>query len=197
MRLTRRTRLAGVALIAAGSLILAACGGSNDKAGGSDVISVYGVKPQNPLIPTATNEVGGGDPLQNLFSGLVAYNADGSTENEVAESIESDDSKTWTVKLKDWKFTDGTPVTSKSFVHAWNYGADAANKHLSSYFFYPIEGTDDIGNLKKGEKEMSGLKIVDDKTFTITLKQPESDFPLRLGYSAYFPVPDAAFGSDG
>ncbi len=44
---------------------------------------------------------------------------------------------------------------------------------------------------------MSGLKIVDDKTFTITLKNPESDFPLRLGYSAYFPTPDAAFGPDG
>ena len=76
--------------------------------GGNGVISVYGVNPQNPLIPTATNEVGGGDPIQNLFAGLMAYNADGSVVNEVAESIEPDDSqKTWTVKLKDWKFTDG------------------------------------------------------------------------------------------
>ena len=197
MRLTRRARLVGVTLVAAG-LVLAGCGGGgDDDAGGKAVISVYGTNPQNPLIPTATNEVGGGDPLQNLFSGLVAYNTDGSTVNEVAESIESDDQKTWTVKLKDWKFTDGTPVTSDSFVNAWNYGADATNKHLSSYFFYPIEGTDDVGNLEKGAKGMSGLKVVDDKTFTITLKEPESDFPLRLGYSAYFPVPDAAFGEDG
>lgn len=197
MRLTRRARLAGVALVAAG-LVLAGCGGGeDDQTGASSVISVYGTDPQNPLIPTATNEVGGGNPLQNLFAGLTGYNTDGSSFNEVAESIESDDQKTWTVKLKDWKFTDGTPVTSESFVRAWTYGADAANKHLSSYFFYPIEGTDDVGNLPKGEKEMSGLKIVDDKTFTITLKKPESDFPLRLGYSAYFPTPDAAFGPDG
>ena len=52
MRLSRRTRLAGVALIAAGSLILAACGGdSGDKAGGKSVITVYGTNPAEPADP--------------------------------------------------------------------------------------------------------------------------------------------------
>lgn len=201
MRLTRRTRLAGVAMVVVGGLTLAACGSDSDggSAGGSDaVITVYGTNPQNPMIPTATNEVGGGDPIQNLFAGLVAYNADGSVVNEVADSIDSKDSINWTVKLKDgWKFTDGSPVTAQSFVRAWNYGANPANKQLNNYFFYPIEGTDDVGNTVDGAKEMSGLKVVDDKTFTIKLKSAESDFPLRLGYSAYFPVPDSAFDSSG
>lgn len=201
MRLTRRTRLAGVALTAAVSLTLAACGGGDDDKGGSSdaIITVYGTNPQNPLIPTATNEVGGGDPLDNLFSGLVAYNTDGSVSNEVAESIEPDaESKVWTVTLKDdQKFTDGSPVTAESFVRAWNYGANPANKQLNNYFFYPIEGTDDIGNTVGGAEELSGLKVVDDKTFTITLKASESDFPLRLGYSAYFPVPETAYDSAG
>ncbi|MET0822690.1 MAG: ABC transporter substrate-binding protein [Aeromicrobium sp.] len=204
MRLTRRTRLAGVAMIAAASLTLAACGGGSDSEGGSgggsgdNVITVYGTNPQNPLIPTATNEVGGGDPLNNLFSGLTAYNSDGSTVNEVAESIEANDDKTlWTVKLKPWKFTDGTDVTAESFVKAWNYGANAANKQLNNYFFYPIEGTDDNGNTVDDAKEISGLKVIDPTSFTIKLKKPESDFPLRLGYSAYFPVPDAAYDASG
>lgn len=205
MRLSRRTRIAGVALIAAGSLTLAACGGgSDDKSDGgsattSKVISVYGTNPQNPLIPTATNEVGGGDPLDNLFSGLVAYNTDGSVSNEVADSIKAnEDSTVWTVKLKDGqKFTDGSPVTAESFVKAWNYGANPANKQLNNYFFYPIKGTDEVGNTEKGADTVSGLKVIDDKSFTITLKESESDFPLRLGYSAYFPVPDSAYDSKG
>jgi oligopeptide transport system substrate-binding protein len=199
MRLSRRNRLAGVGLAAVASLVLAACGGGSGQDGDNNVITVYGTNPQNPLIPTATNEVGGGDPLRNLFVGLVAYNTDGSTTNEVAESIEGDEeSKVWTVKLKAGKtFTDGSPVTSESFVRAWNYGANADNKQLNNYFFYPIEGTDEIGNTAKGAKEISGLEIVDDSTFKITLKSPESDFPLRLGYSAYFPVPDAAFDESG
>jgi oligopeptide transport system substrate-binding protein len=205
MRLSRRTRLAGVALIAASSLTLAACGGggSDSEGGGSGnsdaVISVYGTNPQNPLIPTATNEVGGGDPLDNLFSGLVAYNTDGSVTNDVAESIKgNEDSTVWTVKIKSGeKFTDGSPITADSFVKAWNYGANPANKQLNNYFFYPIEGTDDVGNTTDGAKEISGLKVVDDTSFTIKLKSAESDFPLRLGYSAYFPVPDSAYGPDG
>jgi len=190
-----------VAFVAVGSLTLAACGGgSDDKSGGTDsVITVYGTNPQNPLIPTATNEVGGGDPIDNMFSGLVAYNTDGSVTNDVADSIEPDAAKkVWTVKLKSGKkFTDGSAVTANSFVKAWNYGANPANKQLNNYFFYPIEGTDDVGNTVEGADTVSGLKVVDDSTFTITLKAPESDFPLRLGYSAYMPVPDSAYGPDG
>ena len=199
MQLTRRTRLAGMALLAASSLTLAACGGGGDSGSASDqVISVYGTNPQNPLIPTATNEVGGGDPLDNLFSGVVAYNSDGSVSNEVAESVEpNDDSTVWTVKLKPWKFTDGSDVTAESFVKAWNYGANPENAQLNNYFFYPIEGTDDVGNTVEGEDTVSGLEVVDESTFTITLKEPESDFNLRLGYSAYMPVPEAAYGEDG
>lgn len=200
MRLTRRTRLAGMALLAASSLTLAACGGGDSGSGDGDaVISVYGTNPQNPLIPTATNEVGGGDPLNNLFAGLVAYNSDGSVTNEVAESLEpNEDSTVWTATIADgWQFTDGTPVTAESFVKAWNYGANPENEQLNNYFFYPIEGTDDVGNTVEGADTVSGLEVIDDKTFTITLKEPESDFNLRLGYSAYFPVPEAAYGPDG
>ncbi len=193
---TRRSALAGIAIAAAASLVLAACssGGDDDGSGSSDaVINAFATEPQNPLVTTNTNEVGGGNIIDLLYAGLITYKADGSQENEVAESIESDDSKVWTVKLKDWKFSDGTPVTAESFVNAWNYGAAEENAQLQAYFFYPIEGTDDEGVIVDKGTEMSGLKVVDDKTFTITLKQPESDFPLRLGYSAYYPLPDSAY----
>ena len=195
MRLSRRTRLASVAMIAVGGLTLAACGGGGaDKPASTDaIITSYSVQPQNPLVPTNTNEVGGGNIIDLIFAGLISYKVDGSSENEVAESIQSDDNLLWTVKLKDWQFADGSPVTANSFVDAWNFGADAKNKHLSSYFFYPIAGTDDVGNTLDGAATISGLKVVDDKTFTIELKQPESDFPSRLGYSAFFPLPATAF----
>ena len=40
---------------------------------------------------------------------------------------------------------------------------------------------------------MSGLKVVDDTTFTIQTSEPVSNLPVRLGYSAYAPLPDSFF----
>ena len=44
---------------------------------------------------------------------------------------------------------------------------------------------------------MSGLKKVDDLTFTVTLAEPFTEFKSMLGYSAFYPLPNAAFSSPG
>ena len=40
---------------------------------------------------------------------------------------------------------------------------------------------------------MSGLQVVNDLEFTVRLKAPTIDFLLRLGHSAFYPLPDIAF----
>ncbi|MPV36941.1 peptide ABC transporter substrate-binding protein [Georgenia subflava] len=194
--------MAGVAAsILAGSLVLAACssGGDGDDttetegtegaAATGGIITANSNEPQNPLIPTNTNEVGGGKILDLIFEGLVYYDSEGAVHNGAAESIETEDNQTYTITVKEGlTFSDGSPVTSSSFVDAWNQGALLSNGHLSSYFFEPIEGFS-----YEEDSELTGLEVVDDQTFTVTLTQPEADFPLRLGYSAFFPLPEAAF----
>ncbi len=190
---------AAAALVAVGALALASCSGGGDgdssdsgstgEGASGGIVTANSSEPQNLLIPTNTNEVGGGRILDLVFAGLVYYAADGSAHNEVAESIETEDNKTFTVTLEEgWTFSDGSPVTSSSFVDAWNQGALLSNGHLSSYFFEPIEGFS-----YEEDSELTGLEVVDEHTFTITLKQPEADFPARLGYSAFYPLPEAAF----
>ncbi|MHB1063046.1 MAG: peptide ABC transporter substrate-binding protein [Georgenia sp.] len=193
--------MAGIAAsILAGSLVLAACSGgatdtatepaaTGDTGASTGIVTANSNEPQNPLIPTNTNEVGGGKILDLIFEGLVYYDADGAAHNAVAESIETDDAQNYTITIKEGlTFTDGSPITSASFVDAWNQGALLSNGHLSSYFFEPIEGFS-----YDEDSELTGLKVVDDTTFTVALTQPEADFPLRLGYSAFFPLPEAAF----
>lgn len=169
---------------------LASCSSNGDNAAtgaaGANYVRTFGTEPQNPLLPGDTNEVGGGNIIDLLFSGLVYYDAEGEIHNELAESIETQDSQHFTVKIKDGEtFSDGSPVTAHSFVDAWNYSVE--NSQLGAYFFKPILG------YKEGVKEMEGLKVEDDHTFTIELTQPEADFPTRLGYSAFYPLPESAF----
>ncbi|MDF2491791.1 MAG: transporter substrate-binding protein [Microbacterium sp.] len=189
-----RIALASVALAGVGALALAGCasgGGSTESTSGSGdaIISANGSEPQNPLIPTNTNEVGGGKILDAIFAGLVYYDAAGEPVNEMAESITVDDPQNLTVKLKEgMTFSDGEEVTSDNFIKAWNYGALASNEQLSSYFFEDIEGFS-----YDEDSELTGLKEVDEHTFTIALNKPATDFALRLGYSAFFPLPDVAF----
>ena len=153
------------------------------------VVRANGTEPQNPLIPSNTNETGGGRIVDLLFAGLVSYTSDGSVKNEVAESIETSDNQNFTVKIKDgWTFSDGTPVTADSFIKAWNYGALLSNAQLSSYFYELIEGYS-----AEKDSELTGLAKVDDLTFTIKLTAPAHDFVKRLGYAAYYPLPESAY----
>jgi oligopeptide transport system substrate-binding protein len=191
----KKLGLVAVALAAASALALSGCASDTGSGSGSTegassssaIITTNGSEPQNPLLPANTTETGGGKIVTSIFAGLVSYTADGEIENEVAKSIESDDAQHWTVTLNDgWTFTNDEPVTANSFVDAWNYAALLSNAQGASYFFDNIEGFS-----YDADSELTGLKVVDDLTFTVDLAAPEADWPLRLGYSAYMPLPEA------
>ncbi len=197
MRFSRTSKALGVAAVLA--MALTACGGSGDgggNAGGdtSKVISANSTEPQNGLLPANTNEVGGGRVMDLIFTGLVSYDVKGAIQNELAESIKTEDSQNYTIKLKSGEtFSDGSPITAQNFVDAWNFGAAAKNTQLNSYFFESIKGYDAVSAKDSTLDKMEGLKVVDDQTFTVELAAPESDFPLRLGYTAFYPLPESAY----
>ena len=202
-----------VAGVAAVSLALAACSSSDDEGSSGDgggSVSINSTEPENPLIPSNTNEVGGANVIDGIFTGLVRLDA--ATAEPilaVAESIESDDNQTWTVTLNEgWTFHDGTDVTAQSFVDAWNWASYGPNAQLNSYFFGPdgagIQGYTDLqGEDTNGDEsitedeapitEMSGLEVVDDTTFTVTLDKPFVIFPLVVAYTAFYPLPESFF----
>ncbi|MDJ1138208.1 peptide ABC transporter substrate-binding protein [Streptomyces iconiensis] len=205
MRGATRVTWTGRALAVAVTVALTAtaCGGGGSGGGGggggseAGVVRAFWTDPQRPVEPANTNEVQGGKVLDMAFRGLKKYDpATGKAENAVAESITTSDQRNFTIKLKKgWKFSDGTAVTAKSFVDAWNYGALVTNKQVNSYFFEYIDGYDDV-HPDKGEpkaKKLSGLKVKDSHTFTVKLNQKFSLWPETLGYVAYSPLPKKFF----
>ncbi|WP_344809366.1 peptide ABC transporter substrate-binding protein [Microlunatus ginsengisoli] len=210
-----KTRLMIVSAIAPLALVASACGGGGGESPGTESsgggtggeISIRSCTPQNPLIPANTNEVCGGNVLDAVDAKLIHYNADtAAPELDIAQSIDTTDNQNFTVKLNPgYKFQDGTEVTAKSFVDAWNWAAYGPNGNLNAYFFTPFEGYTDVqcGTTAEGDsdcknkppkaKTMSGLKVVDDHTFTIKTSEKVSNLPVRLGYTVFAPLPDSFF----
>ncbi|MCX4532871.1 ABC transporter substrate-binding protein [Streptomyces sp. NBC_00841] len=199
--------VAGAAIIA---LAATACGGGGDsgKGKGGDsgkgavnangIFSVETGEPQNPLQPANTMESNGSIVTDAIFSQLVDYDPSGKLVMVNAESVDTKDSKLWTVKLKKgWKFHDGTPVTAESYVKAWNWAANIKNAQTNASWFGDIKGFADVHpddeKAKPKADAMSGLKVVDDSTFTIELNSPLPYFSYKLGYTVFSPLPESFY----
>ncbi|MGX1674169.1 peptide ABC transporter substrate-binding protein [Streptomyces sp. NPDC055400] len=186
---------------AAVALAATACGGGGDGGGsggdGSGIVRSSWGDPQNPLEPANTNEVQGGKVLDMVFRGLKRYNAKtGAAEDMLADKIETTDSVNFKITVKDgWTFSNGEKVTAKSFVDAWNYGADLKNNQKNAYFFGQIDGYDKVhpDSGTPSATSLSGLKVTGPLTFSVKLNQKFSLWPDTLGYAAFAPLPKSFF----
>ncbi|MFJ8437364.1 peptide ABC transporter substrate-binding protein [Kitasatospora griseola] len=192
------------AVVSATSVALMATGcgggGSSSSGGPSDAGKTFtyqSSEPQNPLQPANANEVGGGRIVQNLFKGLADYDpSNGKLRMQVADKIDTNDAQTYTVTMKSgWTFHDGTPVTAKSFVDAWNWAASTKNNQINSSWFEDIQGYTDVHpqSGSPASDTMSGLTVQDDTHFTIKLNHKVSYFPYKLGYVAFSPLPEGFY----
>jgi oligopeptide transport system substrate-binding protein len=202
MRGAKRAKWVASAIVVA--LAATACGGGNDDenggAGGEadpdGIVRLANVEPQDLLQPANSQDTAGSQVLKGLFSQLVDYDGNGDIVMVNAESVESDDAITWTVRLKKgWKFHNGEDVTAKSYVDAWNWAANIENNQKNSYWFSDIKGYEDVHpeEGKPSEDAMEGLKVVDDYTFTIELSDRVSYFDYKLAYNSWSPLPSGFY----
>jgi peptide/nickel transport system substrate-binding protein/oligopeptide transport system substrate-binding protein len=189
------------------ALVLVAAACSNNSSGGTDnsggtgasggTYSWVNCEPKH-LIPGNDYEACGTQVNQAVFTRLVDF--DPNTLKPVpaqAESIDlSDDGLTYTITIKPgWTFHNGEPVTAQSYVDAWNYTAYGPNGYILNFFFDKIDGYDAM-NPSSGDPtatKLSGLKVVDDTTFTVKLSAPSSQFEYTLGFDAFDPLPKAFY----
>lgn len=124
MRTTPRTRVLrrlAAAATATALLALGACGGGTEKSGSTEpadelvVGSLYehdGFDPLHPLAAAAN-----GERLIPVFDTLLRVGPDGDVHPFLAEGMESEDGKTWTMTLRpDVEFTDGTPLNAEAVI---------------------------------------------------------------------------------
>ena len=204
MQVRRLTALATLPVLAA--VGLTACSGDNSSSGNSSdsasTVVTVGIAEPKHLIPPNAGETSGGQVIFATFAGLLDYDKDGKPYSMIADSITTTDSKVWTVKIKDgFTFHNGEKVIADSFIDAWNWGAYGPNASDVNSYYAQIDGYADLNpsdtKATPKSKKMSGLSKVDDLTLNVTLTTPFSDFNTELGYTAFYPMPKAAFDADG
>jgi ABC-type oligopeptide transport system substrate-binding subunit len=196
--------VAPVLLAGAGLVGCSAGGGDLKEAAGlrlpdgqvrGGAFSVSASEPEH-LVPANATTTADGQVLSALFTGLVEYDPQtAEPRHAMAESITTDDQRTWTIRIKPgWTFHDGEPVTARSFVDAWNFAAYAPNANGNAGYFNKVEGYAALQAERPATREMSGLTVVDDTTFTVRLADSFSQFPILLGFQAFYPLPRSAYG---
>ncbi len=138
--------------------------------------------------------------IGDLFMGLTTEGPDGSVVPGAAESwTVSDDGTVYTFKLRDHKWSDGTPVTADDFVFALRriLHPETAAKYAS--LLYPIKNAEELNSAKMQGMENLAVRAVDARTLEITLKAPTPYFIEQLTHYTAFPVPKhlvEKFGDD-
>ena len=188
------------------ALVLASCGdgksgGSGSGSGAKSEVIAIAADPLEYINPLNENGSPGIQVAMAMFAPLVTTDPDtGKLLNVMAESVTPDKtSQNWTIKLKPGNtFQNGQPLTAKDYVDSWNLTAEGSNAWKNNGFFSKVEGYDALnpptpdGATPKptAVKTLSGLKQVDDLTFTVKLKVPFSQFGLTLQYLGLAPLPE-------
>jgi peptide/nickel transport system substrate-binding protein len=158
----RSVQGAGLALLAALALVVAACGGSDDNTDSAQPTAppadIENVQTGGRLVVGLDSETDGYNPTTNRFahSGhtvasaiydtLATIDADGEAVPYLAESIEpNDDFTEWTVTLPEGiEFHDGSPLTAAAIVEVWEFHQTGLVTSSSLTDLTEIEAVDDL-----------------------------------------------------
>ena len=211
MKLSKR-RSALVAAAVAAAMLLSACGGSDDNAAAAPRRERWHASASTSASPRTRSSPATPPRSEGSQVIYVAVDRPGPVRRRTARSStpasptrsSPTTATNWTVKLKDgWTFHDGTPVT-----------AAVLRRRLELHRLQPQRagrlvllrehrglrrpaGRDRRRRQRAGEpaaKEMCGLKVVDDPTFTVHADRAVRAVPGdRSATPPFYPLPEAFF----
>lgn len=191
--------LVGLATLA----LLAACGGSKETTQAVDNSKkVLNVASDIELSSMDTGVATDGysfDAIAAVIEGLYQLDADGNPIPGMAESTEvSEDGKTYIFKLRDAKWSDGSPVKAQDFVFAWRRLANPATASEYSYML-DVAGVKNAAEIAKGEKaiEELGISAIDDKTLKVELNYAVPFFYQLMAFPSFYPISEEFYNKFG
>lgn len=180
-------------------------GGSNDTAASSgtpkvssgvsgdiclgNTLVTFGEDPASVLDPIQVRDVGTAEYVMEIFGGLVTLDLSLKVQPDVAASWKvSADGKAYTFTLRDnVVFQNNRKVTAQDVKYSLERAADPANNSpTATLYLGNVAGVLDRYNGKA--TDVSGVKVIDDKTVEIDLLQPSDYFLAELTQPVAFVV---------
>ena len=146
------------------------------------------------LMGDVTSSVIGGE----VFGGLVTLSLDYQPVLDLAETCSiSEDGLVYTFVLRESaKFHDGKPVTAQDVKWSIERAADPDTlSHTAETYLGDIVGAKD--KLEGLANEVSGVRVVDDRTIEFTIDAPKSYFLAKLTYPTAYVVDQEQVTDDG
>ncbi len=137
-------------------------------ASGGDITYAHISEPVglDPVNAPVSSAIGGNAPLA-IYDSLMRLTPDDDVVPYLAESLESDDAKVWTLTLRDGvMFSDGTPFDADAVVFNFERHMDPELTAASTARAY--------------SSLLESVVAVDPLTVEITLSKPAANFPLGL-----------------
>lgn len=201
MKSSKLLALAGVTLLAAGTL--AACSGSGSSAKGEKTFSyIYETDPDN-LNYLTTGKAATSNITSNVIDGLLENDRYGNFVPSMAEDWSvSKDGLTYTYTLRKdakWYTSEGeeyAEVKAQDFVTGLKYAADKKSDGL--YLVQEsIKGLDAYVKGEITDFSQVGIKALDDYTVQYTLNRPESFWNSKTTMGVLAPVNEEFLNSKG
>ena len=201
MKSSKLLALAGVTLLAAGTL--AACSGSGSSAKGEKTFSyIYETDPDN-LNYLTTGKAATANITSNVIDGLLENDRYGNFVPSMAENWSvSKDGLTYTYTLRKdakWYTSEGeeyAEVKAQDFVTGLKYAADKKSDGL--YLVQEsIKGLDAYVKGEITDFSQVGIKALDDYTVQYTLNKPESFWNSKTTMGVLAPVNEEFLNSKG
>ena len=146
------------------------------------------------LMGDVTSSVIGGE----VFGGLVTLSLDYQPVLDLAETCSiSEDGLVYTFVLREGaKFHDGKPVTAHDVKWSIERAAHPDTlSHTAETYLGDIVGV--VDKLEGNADEISGLRVVDDRTVEFTIDAPKSYFLAKLTYPTAYVVDQEQVTDDG
>ena len=140
------------------------------------------------LDPQKSNSAPSFTVISHVFENLVRLK-EGKVIPGAAQKWEtSQDGRTITFHLRDFKWSDGKPVTAHDYEYTIKRMLDPATASEYAFAAYYIAGAEAFNLGKTKDASTVGVKAKDDKTLVITLKEPTPYFIGYLGHGSFAPA---------